>query len=201
MRIFGHRKYIATRRILPRRSAVYIANWRNVLLTLNVSKWYYSPSTRITIISDSWTAYNSISEICFTHRTDNHRFTFDDPKTRARTQIVERTKIRKWTPVKVKKLSQSHIATDGQSISKSWRRAPSGAHDQIFITLWQLRSCFCGAPSVTRGPLTWLLYSNLRRTGFNDHNPFEEIFEDVAILWPLEYIFSYIVSFLSEISF
>jgi hypothetical protein len=31
--------------------------------------------------------------------------------------------------------SQSYIATDGRSISKSWRRAPSGAHDQIFITL------------------------------------------------------------------
>jgi hypothetical protein len=31
--------------------------------------------------------------------------------------------------------SQSHIATDGQSVSKSWRRAPSGAHGQILITL------------------------------------------------------------------
>jgi hypothetical protein len=34
-----------------------------------------------------------------------------------------------------------------KSKSKShcdWRcRAPSGAHDQIHITLWQLRSCFC----------------------------------------------------------
>jgi hypothetical protein len=39
--------------------------------------------------------------------------------------------------------SQSHIATDGQSVSKSWCRAPPGAHDQMFITLWQLRSCFC----------------------------------------------------------
>jgi hypothetical protein len=29
--------------------------------------------------------------------------------------------------------SQSHIATDGRSISKTWCRAPSGAHDQIFI--------------------------------------------------------------------
>jgi hypothetical protein len=29
--------------------------------------------------------------------------------------------------------SQSHTATDGRSISKSWCRAPSGAHDQIFI--------------------------------------------------------------------
>jgi hypothetical protein len=28
--------------------------------------------------------------------------------------------------------SQSHIATDGQSVSKSWCRAPSGTHDQIF---------------------------------------------------------------------
>jgi hypothetical protein len=31
--------------------------------------------------------------------------------------------------------SQSHIATDGQSISKSWCRDSSGAHDQIFITV------------------------------------------------------------------
>jgi hypothetical protein len=35
--------------------------------------------------------------------------------------------------------SQSHIATDG------------GAHDQIFITLWQLRSYFCRTASLTRG--------------------------------------------------
>jgi hypothetical protein len=49
--------------------------------------------------------------------------------------------------------SQSHIATDGQSVSKSWCRAPCGAHDHIFITIWQSRSCFffCGAPSLTRG--------------------------------------------------
>jgi hypothetical protein len=46
--------------------------------------------------------------------------------------------------------SQSHIATDGQSICNSWCRAPSGAHDQIFITFRQLRSCFCGALSLTR---------------------------------------------------
>jgi hypothetical protein len=47
--------------------------------------------------------------------------------------------------------SQTHIATDGQLISKSLSRAPSGANDQIFIALWQLRSCFSGAPSLTRG--------------------------------------------------
>jgi hypothetical protein len=35
--------------------------------------------------------------------------------------------------------------------------ASTGAHDQIFITLWQLRSCFCGASSRTRGRVC-LLY-------------------------------------------
>jgi hypothetical protein len=47
--------------------------------------------------------------------------------------------------------SPSHIATDGKSVSKSSCQAPSGAHDQILIiTVWQLRSCFCRAPSLTR---------------------------------------------------
>jgi hypothetical protein len=47
--------------------------------------------------------------------------------------------------------SQSRIATDGQSVSKSWCQAPSGAHDQIFIAVWQLQSCYCGTPSLTIG--------------------------------------------------
>jgi hypothetical protein len=36
----------------------------------------------------------------------------------------------------------SHIAIDGQSVSKFWCRAPSGAHDRIVITLSQLLSFF-----------------------------------------------------------
>jgi hypothetical protein len=32
--------------------------------------------------------------------------------------------------------------TVSQSVSKSWYRAPFGAYDQIFSTVWQLRSCF-----------------------------------------------------------
>jgi hypothetical protein len=50
-----------------------------------------------------------------------------------------------WSP------SPSHIATDGQSVSKSWCRAPSGAHDQIFITTLTITILLCGAPSLTRG--------------------------------------------------
>jgi hypothetical protein len=37
------------------------------------------------------------------------------------------------TPSIIFSSSQSHIATDGRPISKSWCRAPSGAHDQILI--------------------------------------------------------------------
>jgi hypothetical protein len=47
--------------------------------------------------------------------------------------------------------SQSHIATDGQSVCLSWCRAPSRAHDQIFILPWKLLSSPDGAPSLTRG--------------------------------------------------
>jgi hypothetical protein len=46
--------------------------------------------------------------------------------------------------------SQSHIATDGQSVCLSWCRAPAVAHDQIFLLVWKILSCPCGAPSLTR---------------------------------------------------
>jgi hypothetical protein len=48
-------------------------------------------------------------------------------------------------------VSKSKSHCDWRSVSKSWCRAPSGAYDQIFITVWQLRSCFCGALSRTGG--------------------------------------------------
>jgi hypothetical protein len=47
--------------------------------------------------------------------------------------------------------SRSHIATDGRSVSQWWSSWPD------IITVWQLRSCFCGAPSLTRGRVC-LLY-------------------------------------------
>jgi hypothetical protein len=47
--------------------------------------------------------------------------------------------------------SESHIATDSRSVSKSWCRATSGAHDKIFITVWKLRSCFRWKSSLMRG--------------------------------------------------
>jgi hypothetical protein len=43
--------------------------------------------------------------------------------------------------------SQSHVATDGQSASQSWCRAPSGAHDHKLITVWQFLYLESGAPS------------------------------------------------------
>jgi hypothetical protein len=37
--------------------------------------------------------------------------------------------------VKATSQSQSHITTDDQSVSASWFRALSGAHDHMFITV------------------------------------------------------------------
>jgi hypothetical protein len=56
--------------------------------------------------------------------------------------------------------SQSHIATDGQSVSQSWYRAPSRARYQIFIIFLQLRFCFLwGALSDKRTGLSFVYAS------------------------------------------
>jgi hypothetical protein len=62
--------------------------------------------------------------------------------------------------------------TVGQSVS--WCPASSGAHDQIFINVWQLRSCFCEAPSLKRGRVS-LLYMLLvlASTVFSGPTPLE----------------------------
>jgi hypothetical protein len=62
--------------------------------------------------------------------------------------------------------SQSHIATDSQSIGLSWCRAPSGAHDQIFAYLFNLLEdtvLSMGAPSLTRGRVCRLSVSPSKR--------------------------------------
>jgi hypothetical protein len=64
-------------------------------------------------------------------------------------------------PIWTKSKSKSHC--DWRSLSKSWCRTPSGAHDQIFITVWQLRSFFFFAPSLARGRVC-LLYMLLALT-------------------------------------
>jgi hypothetical protein len=70
-----------------------------------------------------------------------------------------------------KSKSKSHY--DWRSVSKSWCRAPSGTHDQIFITVWLLQSCFCGAPSLTRGQvcLFYMLLA-LPAQSFSGPSPF-----------------------------
>jgi hypothetical protein len=46
--------------------------------------------------------------------------------------------------------NQNYAETGSQSARLSWCQVPSGIKDQIFITLWQLRVCSCGALSVSR---------------------------------------------------
>jgi hypothetical protein len=63
-----------------------------------------------------------------------------------------------WTTscwrILLKSKSHCDCQSVSQSVSKSWCRALSGAHYQIFITVWQLRSCFS---TLTRGRIC-LLY-------------------------------------------
>jgi hypothetical protein len=53
--------------------------------------------------------------------------------------------------------SQSSVATDGQSVSPSWCRALSGAHDQMLRTVRQLRFCQSGALSDERSGLSFVI--------------------------------------------
>jgi hypothetical protein len=58
-----------------------------------------------------------------------------------------------------KSKSKSHCdwGSVSQSVSKSWCRAPCGGHDQIFITVWQLRSSsLSGALSDERTGLSFV---------------------------------------------
>jgi hypothetical protein len=82
------------------------------------------------------------------------RLPFSSPLTthRAMVEVVKPTSTWGWLVSSDLLQSQSHIAIDGQSNSKPWCWAPD-----IFITLWQLLSCFCGVPSLTRGQVC-LLY-------------------------------------------
>jgi hypothetical protein len=47
--------------------------------------------------------------------------------------------------------SQSYVTTDDQSASLSWNKAPIWGLRPDVITVWQLRACWCGALSLTRG--------------------------------------------------
>jgi hypothetical protein len=46
----------------------------------------------------------------------------------------------------------------------SWYRAPSGAHDQILISVWHLLFCRCRAPPLTRGRVCHLYSQHLSQS-------------------------------------
>jgi hypothetical protein len=78
-----------------------------------------------------------------------------------------------WTPcwLSGSDSNQSHIATDNQAVSNSRCRAPSGAHDQIFITVWQLYSCFYGAPSLRKARVFYICCWHLPAQSFSGSSP------------------------------
>jgi hypothetical protein len=110
---------------------------------------------------------------------------------------LKHTAFWRWYSLSVRKSSQLNWTqspdtkvtlrlTVSQSVSKSWCRAPSGPHDQIFIVLWQLRSCVCGVSSLTRGRFC-LLYMLLalvsavflgsESLGIRDHTLLSQIWD------------------------
>jgi hypothetical protein len=72
----------------------------------------------------NWRPYFTVSD---------SRLPFSSPPTtrRATVEVFDPASTREYSNIQSQ--SQSYIAIDGRSISKSWCRAPSGAHDQIFI--------------------------------------------------------------------
>jgi hypothetical protein len=55
-------------------------------------------------------------------------------------------------PIQVSPPRKSKLLHDSRSVSMSWCRAQFGTWDQILLpaAVWKLRSCLCGAPSLTR---------------------------------------------------
>jgi hypothetical protein len=103
--------------------------------------------------SPTWRArslYSYPPRMWLSGHTFRHWVPFSSPHT------TRRATVQVFNPASTSH-SESHIATDGRSVSKSWCRAPSGAHDEIFIIVWQVRSCYCEAPSRQRGRVC-LLY-------------------------------------------
>jgi hypothetical protein len=75
------------------------------------------------------------------------RLSFSSPPTTRRVMV----EVFRLTISKSKSKSHCHWRSVSQPVSKSWCRAPSGAHDQIvIITAWQLRSYFCENPAFGR---------------------------------------------------
>jgi hypothetical protein len=75
--------------------------------------------------------------------------------------------------------SQSHITTDGRSVSMSWCPAHSGTCDQIFFP--NLLSCLCGAPSLTRGRVSLLSVQSIVVSQYL-HSPCWTQFSDVQYI-------------------
>jgi hypothetical protein len=79
--------------------------------------------------------------------------------------------------LKSKSNSKSHC--DWRSVSKPWCRAPSGAHDQIFVTVWHLGSCFLwGALSDERTGLSFIYAAG----------PYQRSLSRVLVLGTLDHI-------------
>jgi hypothetical protein len=98
--------------------------------------------------SHSWVRVPWDSRPYFTVSDSRRPFSSLPATRRATMEVLDPASIRYWI---LSSHSQSYVTTDCQSTSLSWNKAPIWAYDEIFITVTQLRLCWCGALSVTRG--------------------------------------------------
>jgi hypothetical protein len=108
--------------------------------------------SRLTLLQQNADVKTKIetTSICFfdCRRIVHRHFVLPGQTVNLKFVVQAEESLRQWVrhlSPKVKSESESHC--DWQS----WCRAPFGAHDQILVTVWQLLSCYCGAPSLTRG--------------------------------------------------
>jgi hypothetical protein len=58
--------------------------------------------------------------------------------------------------------SQRHVATDGQSVSKSWFQGSCGSHDRIFISVHIYEYCFIDFTEKTQNQIDgWVVESSM----------------------------------------
>jgi hypothetical protein len=114
----------------------------HVIVGYRFDDWIYWTSPIIVTVNydslQSMTVYDSLYSL-LDH--EHHRLHCDEWQTKISCPHLELPWRTFVSQLNCQSQSQSYIATDGQSVSKSWCQAPSGAHDQIFITVWQLWSC------------------------------------------------------------
>jgi hypothetical protein len=138
--------------------------WWMDLLTTYTHDWELQVITKLSLISSLYKSlYAKSSLVCsvFTSRCLVTNHNIEDSSASVFTSLLSGEYPTTEAPSLLSLPCRTQLWTNWVEVEVTLRLTVSqsnGAHDQqICITIWQLRSCFCGAPSLTRGRVC-LLY-------------------------------------------